>query len=178
MANPQHEPTMEEILASIRKIISEDAPASTHEARSNGEADVLDLTQEVHEDRPATEASSPAGPDCRVHEASAPVPQGDGLFTDKTRAAVEGAVAGLSSAEEPAAGPRVPAYGESVEETFERAVRDAFQPVAEKWLADNSETMIGHMKPVIRDWLDEHFPAMLESAVKTELARARSRIRR
>ena len=26
MSNPQHEPTMEEILASIRKIISEDAP--------------------------------------------------------------------------------------------------------------------------------------------------------
>ena len=28
MSNPQHEPTMEEILASIRKIISEDAPES------------------------------------------------------------------------------------------------------------------------------------------------------
>ena len=28
MSNPQHEPTMEEILASIRKIISEDAPGS------------------------------------------------------------------------------------------------------------------------------------------------------
>ena len=26
MSSPQHEPTMEEILASIRKIISEDAP--------------------------------------------------------------------------------------------------------------------------------------------------------
>jgi cell pole-organizing protein PopZ len=26
MSNPQHEPTMEEILASIRKIISEDGP--------------------------------------------------------------------------------------------------------------------------------------------------------
>jgi hypothetical protein len=26
MSNPQHEPTMEEILASIRKIISEDTP--------------------------------------------------------------------------------------------------------------------------------------------------------
>ena len=27
MSSPQHEPTMEEILASIRKIISEDSPA-------------------------------------------------------------------------------------------------------------------------------------------------------
>ena len=34
MSNPQHEPTMEEILASIRKIISEDAPGSRARRRS------------------------------------------------------------------------------------------------------------------------------------------------
>ncbi len=38
MSSPQHEPTMEEILASIRKIISEDnpepAPAAARQRRS------------------------------------------------------------------------------------------------------------------------------------------------
>lgn len=70
-SSPQtHEPTMEEILASIRKIISEDqaepaaAPAAQAapapdpevepEAESDeGEADVLELTQEVREEPPA-----------------------------------------------------------------------------------------------------------------------------
>jgi len=61
-ANPQHEPTMEEILASIRKIISEDsseappaaaAPVAPEaEAKPQPEADVLELTHEVH-DEPA-----------------------------------------------------------------------------------------------------------------------------
>src|SRR5215468_1668436 len=56
-SSPQHEPTMEEILASIRKIISEDSsegqPAApeTRAAQSH-EADVLELTQEV-DDEPA-----------------------------------------------------------------------------------------------------------------------------
>ena len=55
MSSPQHEPTMEEILASIRKIISEDAPADAPVAQEGAPApyhaqpDVLELTQEVME---------------------------------------------------------------------------------------------------------------------------------
>ena len=35
MSSPQHEPTMEEILASIRKIISEDAPEGALELEAH-----------------------------------------------------------------------------------------------------------------------------------------------
>lgn len=56
-SSPQHEPTMEEILASIRKIISEDSteaapppPAQAAAAAPEPEIDVLDLTHEVHEE--------------------------------------------------------------------------------------------------------------------------------
>ena len=62
-ANPQHEPTMEEILASIRKIISEDQTegakpaeeptpvrAAAAEAQPHVESDVLELTEEVQEE--------------------------------------------------------------------------------------------------------------------------------
>lgn len=63
MSNPQHEPTMEEILASIRKIISEDATAEPPAAASSRPAavaaavtpeveDVLELT-EVFAEEPA-----------------------------------------------------------------------------------------------------------------------------
>src|SRR5258708_40181650 len=76
-ANPQHEPTMEEILASIRKIISEDQTdgakpaaeptpvrAAAAEAQPHMESDVLELTEEVHEEEavvetPAAEVRTP-----------------------------------------------------------------------------------------------------------------------
>jgi cell pole-organizing protein PopZ len=66
-SNPQHEPTMEEILASIRKIISEDsnegtpaasassaagAPAQIQATIEHEETDVLELTQEVPQEEP------------------------------------------------------------------------------------------------------------------------------
>src|SRR5258705_9051053 len=71
-ANPQHEPTMEEILASIRKIISEDQPdgakpateptpvrAAAAEAQPHVETDVLELTEEVHEEEAVAETRFP-----------------------------------------------------------------------------------------------------------------------
>jgi hypothetical protein len=83
-ANPQHEPTMEEILASIRKIISEDQPegakpapaspptslravpsepapaASPATAAASSDSDVLDLTEEVAEEEEEEEKKPPA----------------------------------------------------------------------------------------------------------------------
>lgn len=78
-SSPQHEPTMEEILASIRKIISEDstepqpAPAAAApQPAPQAEADVLELTQEIEEVAPAP-APQPA-PVQAVAPAPAPTP--------------------------------------------------------------------------------------------------------
>src|SRR5262245_11705430 len=109
MSNPQHEPTMEEILASIRKIISEDAPeggAPTEPAAAPAPApvaaapapapvplapapvpepvhdDVLELTQEVEE--------TPQPVEEIVFENVAPAPAGHSdIFSDQTRKAME-----------------------------------------------------------------------------------------
>ena len=74
-SSPQHEPTMEEILASIRKIISEDstepqaaAPAAAPQPAVQAEADVLELTHEIEEVVPAP-APQPA-----PVQAAAPAP--------------------------------------------------------------------------------------------------------
>ena len=32
-------------------------------------------------------------------------------------------------------------------------------------------SVIEHMKPLIREWMDEHFPALLEGAVRAEVER-------
>jgi cell pole-organizing protein PopZ len=191
-SNPQHEPTMEEILASIRKIISEDsssepppAPAPVQAAPpasepvKAAEPEVLELTQAI-EEPPAPPAPKPADEiifQTIEETAVAPVPahSSEGIFSDKSRKALDDAFAGLEPAEEaPAAKPAGPLpslAGVGVEAVFDRAVRETFDPVLNKWLGDNADAIVDRMRPVIREWLDEHFPAMLEEAVRSEVAR-------
>lgn len=200
MSSPQHEPTMEEILASIRKIISEDTPeavpaevspaaAAAQDVTAPPEAeapevDVLELTQEVYEAGPEpTPVPEPveAVADDVVFEApsSAPEPVGDeGIFSDQTRQALDDTFASIADEPaEPAPHPRpvpaplAPIGGSTVENVFERAVRESFEPVLAKYLSDNSAAVIEGMKPLIREWMDEHFPALLEGAVRTEIER-------
>jgi len=208
-SNPQHEPTMEEILASIRKIISEDSaeappaqPQPVAVAKPAEEPDdVLELTQEFREEPPPVQTVTPAPQTVvlapmpiqaapakqaddvvfeTVEEAavsSTPAPTSE-IFSDKTRKAIDDAFAGLDVPDEPstrpaiqAAAPRPTIDGDSVEAVFERAVRDAVGPHIDQWMAGQKDELIASMKPLIRDWMDEHFPALLEGAVRDEVAR-------
>jgi cell pole-organizing protein PopZ len=192
MSNPQHEPTMEEILASIRKIISEDAPEGGAPADPAAEApapaaaapaapapapqpvyeDVLELTQEVEE------APAPQPVEEIVFENVAPAPAvHSDIFSDQTRKAMEDTFNSIPDEPEPQASIRGPAPamtpvdGSTIENVFERAVRESFEPVLQKYIADNSSAVIERMKPLIREWMDEHFPALLEGAVRAEVER-------
>jgi hypothetical protein len=198
MADPQHEPTMEEILASIRKIISEDAPEGAPAEQPAPEApplpvhdDVLELTQEVVEPAPmpapepvyvpAPEpfVAAPAPAEDLVFETVAPAAPAvhSDIFSDHTRKAMEDAFDSIPDEQpEPAPAPRAaasiaPVDGASVENVFERAVRESFEPVLHKYLSDNSAAVIDRMKPLIREWMDEHFPPLLEGAVRAEVER-------
>ncbi len=213
-SSPQHEPTMEEILASIRKIISEDAPETAPAApiAVAEESDVLELTQEVHDEPPPAAVAPPALPPepvqmAAVPQADPPKPENDvvfqtieeevpvsseaqavapheGIFSDKTRKALEDSFASIQAppkaaepaAPAPAAEPAAVADGASVQAVFERAVRDSFEPVLHNWLGDNSDAVVDKLKPLVREWMDEHFPALLEGAVRAEVERvARAR---
>jgi cell pole-organizing protein PopZ len=55
---------------------------------------------------------------------------------------------------------------------FERSIRSGFEPLLREHLNANTETLMEHMKPLIREWMDDNFPSMLEAAVRTEVARA------
>jgi uncharacterized protein len=188
MSSPQHEPTMEEILASIRKIISEDAPTEAPVQAADSPApaqiDVLELTQEVIETpQPApmmapTPAPEPPPMDDVVFQSDTPAyaPTSNDIFSDHTRKAMDDTFANLPD-EEPQPAPYHapaslgPVSGVSVEEVFERAIRESFEPVLNKYLSDNSAAVIEGVKPVIREWMDEHFPALLEGAVRAEVER-------
>lgn len=211
-SNPQHEPTMEEILASIRKIISEDstdaaaeqpktAPAPVQAAPApvaQADADVLELTQEVVEEAPPPRPAPPPEPaPVRVAQMApppspAPVraendvvfeaieePQAssahDGIFSERTRRAFDETFAKIEPDHEESSrmsSPPMPGIdARTVEAVFERAVRESFVPVMTDYLRGNADALVERMKPLIRDWMDEHFPALLEGAVRAEVER-------
>lgn len=214
MSSPQHEPTMEEILASIRKIISEDnppeaapapkpvaaapAPAPAPEPAPQPEMEVLELTQEVAE--PATPEPIPEPPPAEeiieeeksdeivfepitTREPAATAASDNDIFSDHTRRAMEDTFNSLpDEVDEPVARPgraATAADGASVESVFERAVRESFEPVLQKYLQDNSQLVIERMKPLIREWMDENFPPLLDNAVRGEVERiVKARTRR
>ena len=199
MSNPQHEPTMEEILASIRKIISEDTPEAAPEVPPPPppapapvpqpvHEDVLELTQEHVEPAPVPPPAPAPVPQPVVAPAPAPVedivfqsvapaaPEHADIFSDHTRKAMEDTFNNIPDEDEPVAQPRsnapiAPVDGSTVESVFERAVRESFEPVLQKYLSDNSAAVIDRMKPLIREWMDEHFPPLLEGAVRAEVER-------
>ena len=198
MSDAQHEPTMEEILASIRKIISEDTPAAPADpvpaaapapapapAPVFEEPDVLELTQIAAEPEPFMAPApapvpmpAPEPVNDIVFESVAPAAPVSDIFSDSTRKALDDAFDSIPD-EEPApapapravAAPIAPVDGSTVENVFERAVRESFEPVLHKYLDDNSAAVIERMKPLIREWMDEHFPPLLEGAVRAEVER-------
>jgi len=206
---------MEEILASIRKIISEDnppeaapaaaapkqaaapAPAPEPEPAQQPEMEVLELTQEVAEPPAPEPVPEPPQAEEIIEERTdeivfepittrEPAPTAaseNDIFSDHTRRAMEDTFDSLpDEADEPVARPgraATAADGSSVESVFERAVRESFEPVLQKYLQDNSQLVIERMKPLIREWMDENFPALLENAVRGEVERiVKARTRR
>ena len=233
MSNPQHEPTMEEILASIRKIISEDAsdaeaaspPVAAAEpvaiARQDprqeakpaapppqvAEEEVLDLTDEVEEEpapapvmitpAPVKVAEAPPQDQDDVvfqeEEAVAPVASSTKPQAEKPVSAVEQGLFGanaqsafdeaISSIEAATSAPEVTATplssrafeGPTLAAAFDRAVREAFDPVLRDWLNQNTPDLITRIQPALAELLDKHLPDLLANAVREEIARAKAR---
>ena len=174
--NSQQDPSMEEILASIRKIISEDvdeeseAAEKTVEASETGagyEEEVYELTNEVQDD--GTVVNLKTGetvdentqrteedeqePETELVEeittsASAAVTdeslvsQTAGLDSVSSLSALAAAVDDHRRASDPSIGPR----------TIEDLVKEV-------------------MRPMIREWLDDNLPALVERLVGREIER-------
>jgi uncharacterized protein len=214
-SNPQHEPTMEEILASIRKIISEDSnETQALDGRSNGGAaaasvadDVYELREDdVLEESPSVAATPTAPEPARVmqmapraevqptvqpHEESTvtasvsiaassevhPETQ-EGFFSDNARKAIDETFARLEPVAEDVPSMPQSAHvsaapaGASVQDVFEHAIREKVGPIASEFLRMHADEIVERMKPIVREWMDEHFPAILEGAVRNEVERA------
>jgi uncharacterized protein len=195
-SSPQHEPTMEEILASIRKIISEDSPEGQPapaqpavQALAEAEPEVLELTQEVHEEPAPGPVAAPA-PVAVPHDdvvfqtieepKPAPAPKApDGIFSDTSRKAFDDVSSKFAQVEAPKPAPRDPVApiaphdGASLEALFDRAVRETFEPVLQDWMGTHADAIMDRMKPLIAEWMDKNFPQLLAAAVEAEFVRSR-----
>ncbi|MNH88442.1 hypothetical protein D3C73_409510 [compost metagenome] len=179
------EPTMEEILASIRRIISEDdAPAET---------------------APSAEAAPEAAPELAVVEPEPAAPEDEVLeLTEPYEASAAEAIGDLDVADaapfpaepepQPFAAPALeadtPESDALVGETAAASAASAFAglaatfqrpepaPVASSaadlnFMSGNTvEAMVREMlRPMLKDWLDANLPAIVEAQVRKEVER-------
>jgi cell pole-organizing protein PopZ len=182
-AKAPQEPSMEEILASIRRIISEDsdgpkADAAPHAAAAPAPAapppaappsmmsmeldqDILDLTQRADPmPEPAPQAPQPEAlfefeqeGDIDADEINVPeVDFSEGLMSRASANAAEDAFARLSTFDESAPMMMPGSVPASANGVLEALVKDA-------------------LKPVLKAWLDDHLPPMVEELVRQEIQR-------
>jgi hypothetical protein len=148
------EPSMEEILVSIRRILAEDEGGPRQPLpRSRPAPSVLDLTEAIGEDgrvrhiEPAPMQREVAAPlsDGRVEPAP---PRQNGadqrLLSQPAAAAVSASLARLADAPRQAAAENEAALDNAVRET---------------------------LRPMLQAWLDEHLPVLVERMVQAEIAR-------
>lgn len=206
-AEAQAEPTMEEILASIRKIISEDDVAPSNEAMPDANVDDFgDDVLELSAAEPIEETPEPVVDDFEFDEPSPePEPEAEPVFEEHDEIIVMDREPEPEALfEEPAPEPE-PVYFEPepipMPEPVAYAPPPSLEPkpleatigligaqTAEATAAAFSRVgpaLPGHfasgasveelvsflLKPMLKEWLDQHLPRIVEERVEAELAR-------
>jgi uncharacterized protein len=165
--------SMEEIIASISRIIAEEN-RPPHPARTppGGKSGILELTEMIEADgsvRKLAGAASgieplreppPAAGAARIEPAAPDVDPGAGARTDRPRETI------LSAA---ASGAAVAAFGQLAKVSRERRAelelpRGAGGRTLEEIVRDA-------LHPLLRAWLDEHLPDIVERLVREEIGR-------
>jgi cell pole-organizing protein PopZ len=146
------EPSVDEILDSIKKVIARDDRANVA-ARQKVDAAVLPASDDGADDGDVLDLAvsgrflaSGDEPDLSVKgEEPAAAP----LVTAESRAAMRESLAALAIMAEPSASPQIVRSGET---SLEQLTREL-------------------LRPALAEWLDQHLPAMVEKLVANEIAR-------
>jgi cell pole-organizing protein PopZ len=145
---------MEEILASIRRILNEDDPAAQPDEPAADEDDVLVLDRSMMVAQPEPEAAeAPPAPAPRptVMEAPTPPPNDmDDLVAPSTAAAAASSLGNLA-----------------------RSLSSASARPTQVWAGGPTleDIVRSELRPLLKDWLDTNLPPMVERMVKAEIAR-------
>ncbi len=153
MAEVSHEPSMEEILSSIKKIISEDSDKSLSSPR-RARADITPASQPLTESNDVLELNNQIEPEkASVRQSLAADDQGNApLISEGAAAASRDAFASLAA---------VPASAATV-----------LSPVGSQSVDDLVREML---RPMLKDWLDANLPGIVEGVVAKEVARISGR---
>lgn len=179
-ANAGAEPSMEEILASIRRIIADEKEPQAPEtpAPAAGGDDVLELTQMVQDDGSivdVTEAAPPVEIMPTPVEAAPPpppppspsVPMPEPPAFDKIEELVSDSVASAATSS-------LASLANTVQ-----IERRASLPAA-TLLGNGGRTLedmvLELMKPMLKAWLDEHLPPIVDRIVQREVERIARRV--
>jgi uncharacterized protein len=152
MGDMSREPSMEEILSSIRRVIARDEPSQTvapvaalQNVRDD-EEDILDLTDTSTDDEDDTEVVSPFAGRVKAEPAAAPLLAEEPAAASRQSLDVLAAMLAGGAVETPAA---TPAEGDmTVNALVEAALR-----------------------PMLKSWLDTNLPGVVERLVAREIAR-------
>lgn len=181
-----NEPTLEEILTSIRRIIAEDGPASASasmaapvgwSASLEADEDVLVLTERVpmngqiflHHEAPAPAPAQFGAAQIDVEPTPALAEDED--FQINSPPEVEPVVAEDTEAQAAAAFERL----DAVAHVATPPAPSILMPAPGRTLEDVIREM---MQPLLKEWLDENLPAIVQARVDEEIERiARRRVR-
>jgi len=190
-AKDQHEPSMEEILASIRKIISEDGDGAA--AAPAAADDVLVLTEEVDENGAPAMAAAPPPPTVAFAPEPAPVPPPPlpdepsvQLAEPEPEPEFEPVRAEPAPVEPPPAHVPPQEFGRrlisettataSLAALSELVSRTHREPDIESLPLGNANRTLEDLtrellRPILKAWLDDNLPELVERIVREEIGR-------
>ncbi|WP_052214785.1 DUF2497 domain-containing protein [Belnapia sp. F-4-1] len=171
--NAPADPSMEDILASIRRILNEDEPGKAPAAPEPGEP--LALTEEMLVQEPT--AAPPVPPPASTPPAE-PLPA---ALVPEPEPAARAIPAGLALSElEPP--PELPAAEALIAPAVAAAATAAIGSLIRAVSQDRGATVTRggpsiedvvreELRPLLKDWLDQHLPALVERLVRAEIER-------
>lgn len=143
MGDMNQDQSMEEILASIKRVIAEDGRPAPTAGRSRGSAKAAAAEPEA-----AAAPDDSVDPEEDVLELSNPLPPDPTLISENVTAATRQSLAALAAVR----GPRHFEPQQPGEGPLEAVVREM-------------------LRPMLKDWLDTRLPEMVEEMVAREIAR-------
>jgi cell pole-organizing protein PopZ len=143
----QGEPSVEEILESIKRVIARDNRETAQVERRHRESAGIDAeTLAAPDDEAAEEAIFDLGEAVELDEAAEPSPR---LTTERAAGAMRESLAALAMLAEPGAQPQIVRSGETSLEGLAREM----------------------LRPMLAQWLESNLPAIVDRMVQAEIAR-------
>lgn len=173
MGDMSAEPSMEEILSSIKRIIAEESDGPSRARRMQRPAPILPADEPGNEDPELSDPAPAGSPEPAASTSVLATPRMLETDTQAERASV-------ASAHRPEPAGSASILSPQTEEAS-RSALDTLSRILVKPEPGSDGTLEGLvrelLRPILREWLDAHLPAIVESMVQAEIVRITGRSR-